>query len=328
MLLCGGLILKQLLGDRDCGSAKMKGCVNSLLCLSGTTSFVRAVMISKAVYFIWTRGDGPGTSGPVPVSSLCISHNTKQTQYLLEIIIYRFGGLSQGIAEATPKLNMLDLPMRSVTVKRSSGERLIPKRLSAAAYVESEGDIVVFAGDISHNEYAPTDRLVGYSLSANTWRVLASKGTPPRNRAYHQCCTYGRNRIFFFGGISESRQFVEGIHELFHTRDTWRWTHIPFSFPSRYRHSICCVGHKLFIFGGVKQSYTSPTNDLLVYDIINQESIEVQRKEVTYQRAGIYRTGALMATADHAVVASTDMIFVLGGVSRNINEVYTLRLNL
>ena len=75
---------------------------------------------------------------------------------------------------------------------------------------------------------------------------------------------------------------------------------------ARQRHSLCCVGNRLFLFGGNSDRSSVVNKDFLAYDVVKQEWAEVMNV-----RAGCNRQGSLRA--DHTVCACGPILVIVGG---------------
>ena len=229
--------------------------------------------------------------------------------------IYRFGGMMRNRWNYR-KMHVLDLPMQSLTMTSSAGDDLMPLRRSAAVFMESVDMIIAFGGAHDVGNPVPTNWLVGYKVDKNEWTVLHAKGAAPSRRIDHSCCTHGKHDIFVFGGRDDGGPVPADLFKLFCYNESYTWTRIMLACSPRVQHSMCCVGNRVFVFGGYRTFDVEPTDDLIIYDVNKRACLPIYRNERSpLGHAGsVSLKGELKANAGHAAVGSNRMIVFLSGI--------------
>ena len=237
--------------------------------------------------------------------------------------IYAFGGEQPG--NTALKLYVMDIPLRTGYIKRSFNEILIPYGTSAGEYIESLGLIVVFGGyraaePGSGLRYILTNRLVGYDLASNVWKLLRVRGTIPPAKQSHDCCKYGAYDLFFFSGADFSAEILPYIYHL-SCCNGFVWSKLSHK-PTGLRHySVCCIGNRVIIYGGIDE-HGKKSNALRVYSLVKRRNDQLLLREKSGFSAVPMKLkvdGKLATSAFHAAVASSNRIVILGGEFRPVN---------
>ena len=238
---------------------------------------------------------------------------------VVEDKIFRFAGVSATDANYR-KMHCLDLPMQEITVRNSVNEDLMPARRFTAAFVESRDLIVAFGGAKSATHLSPTDNLVGYNVKTSTWQNLDAQGSGPSARIDLSCCAVGKHSVFFFGGLDLTGEMKTDMYQLVCGRATFRWTRISMLLPSRYLHVMCCVGQRIYVFGGYRENQADPNRDMFLYDTGKRRRVAVEFRESgstgeedVDKKAVIGLTGELPENASFSVVTSNKMMIFMGG---------------
>ncbi|XP_043565857.1 host cell factor 2-like isoform X1 [Chiloscyllium plagiosum] len=113
------------------------------------------------------------------------------------------------------------------------------------------------------------DELHVYNTATNQWFIPAVRGDiPPGCAAYGFICD--GTRILVFGGMVEYGKYSNDLYELQASR--WEWKKLkpkpPKNGPQpcpRLGHTLCLVGNKCYLFGGLANDSEDPKNNIPRY---------------------------------------------------------------
>lgn len=112
-----------------------------------------------------------------------------------------------------------------------------------------------------------------FNTITHFWKTIeVTNPIPPR--AGHQICIR-KNKLYIFGGLNEDeRQYYPQFMEFDFDKNSWTEIRlIGKKLPARTKHSICCNGEKIIIFGGLKSNKFHSQNDIQVIEFSDRDPI-------------------------------------------------------
>ena len=169
-------------------------------------------------------------------------------------------------------------------------------------------------------------KIMGFNVITHEWNEIEVKGGRPPPRRNHCSCLHGKSDIFFSGGNEETS--LQPMREIFHLncaggKFVWNqvdWSPLP---VARANSIMCCVGHRIYVYGGYPTSGMEQSELLYIYDLRDQAGVELP-SSLSHQVHGYRVMGSFQHNTLHAAVATNNKIFVLGGESPSANSVVLL----
>ena len=245
---------------------------------------------------------------------------------LAEDELYIFGGISPSY-ESDLKTWKFDVLLCEFTPCYSRNPPRFLSSKAAGEYVEELRSIVTFAGTTLSGSVG---QVFAYSVDANEWKPVNTKGKRPLARSGHCSCLHGTSDIFFFGGIDEEFRYVE--NSLCHLRchgGVFIWAEVDWvrlSLAARYC-TMVCAGHRLFIYGG-ERADAPQTNYFAVLDVSKRAGAEIRGDYTIQQQPNelpVKMRGVPRATTRHSLEVINNKIIALGGESGPLTRLTVFR---
>ena len=220
-----------------------------------------------------------------------------------------------------------DLQSRELEACNCTGGEVAPNEGYAAEYVEALELVVLYGGTDTGAQHS--NRIVGFNVRSNAWSTIKVKGGTPPARRNHCSCLYGKTDIFFFGGNLDGR--LKPTSEIFHLNcsgGTFIWNEVGWlPLPvGRANSTMCCVGKRIFIYGGYPTDGTAQSDHVYIYDIHERMGVELHSRKAKPVSGdlNVRIRGAIEKNTLHAAVSSNKTIFVVGGLSLVRNKIAVL----
>lgn len=244
---------------------------------------------------------------------------------LVDDKFYIFGGtVIEG--EGSHRMWIYDTLTDVVDGWSCKGQEFAPQEDCAAEYIEPLQIIVAYGGSSDSN----SDSLVAYRLETSVWETLWIKGAVPPPRHSHFSCVYRKTHIFFAGGSSGDLSGpCEDVFHLDCTNEQFVWSEITWT-PAplaRAASTMCCVGSRIYIFGGYFSASEDRVEHLYVYDLLEQCGTGFgMHPALDSGNLDVHLSGPRQRRSDHAAVFTKNSIFVIGGVTSKAKEILVLSL--
>ena len=225
----------------------------------------------------------------------------------------------EGITAA--RTHVFDLTSLTVEPRFSLGENVLPFEKSAGEYVEALGKIVTFGGKagVRGMQLTETNRVCAYSVEANSWSIMPTRGRSPPPRSQHCSCMHGKADIFFYGGGVPGPGFAS-MYKLKCKPGSCTWSSVRWSPPVGYNWaSMCCSGSRLFIYGGYGygRDIFDAKKYLFVYDFKENAGVQIfgpgQPKRDEDLRLQVVAGDKMWRDCCHTAVISHKSLVILGG---------------
>ena len=184
----------------------------------------------------------------------------------------------------------------------------------AGEYIETLGLVVLYGG-VNRLGNAVSERIMGFNVTTYAWDEIEVKGGNPPPRRNHASCLHGKSDLFFSGGNADTSNWPSG--EIFHldcSGGRFVWSEVTWSISplARANSTMCCVGHRVYIYGGYPTNGIIACDNLYIYDL--QDETGVEFSAASTHQSGDYRlSGNIDQNTLHEAVAMNTKIIVLGG---------------
>ena len=260
-------------------------------------------------------------------------HRNGFTTVLVGDELYLFSGFEASQPLRVNFTRTYDPVLNQLRTCHSRGEVNVPTGESAGEYIEDLRMIVAFGGVLDSGRLV-VSRVVGYSIDANEWIVISTKGQTPSARTQHRSCLYGSNDIFFYGGrLQGSLLYSSTVCHLRCDPGSFTWHHVDWlqSPKCHYAASMNFIDGRIIILGGSDDCLLgNPTSYVYVYDFYERVGVEFNNGYAGVKSGGgpeldLGLKGFPPYMANHSAAALKDRLVVTGLKGREANEVFVIK---
>ena len=301
---------------------------------SGGPAGLCAVLVGSKIYVFGANRKGADTLEETLVAWVDTSTLTWQTKRLrraaslfhsavvFEDKILLFGGLHKKYFSPDPiGLLCFDLALLDFVPCEAIGNSMRWRLLHTAHVLESSSLMVVFGGRSILSYTVRLVRVLDIRRMKWVWRRI--NGELPESRERHSSCCVGDN-IYVVGGQSSFHFKVNGLHVLQCRAEPWLWSTVKSSRPpGRHGTSLSHIDGKLILFGGrtILRQANRTLNSLALFDL----NRNIWRKVGTESEGTEYQvSGQTEKREYHCAVATSNKLFVLGGIRKTLEIISVL----